>query len=220
LGKRALMPSLRFHVQIRDVPAAVAARKLGLTLEAFTAKLPELLKRRFPPADPTTGNFDLKAIDAWQDARHPHLSSGETAPSVVSTSSGLAPIRERLRNLVKPSVEQPQSSDPLAESYERLRRGELSYDQLPPGKYPNGLRVYADGEWEAIVRSKPLGKRERNALGGYFRAKGQAVHVTGAGGDTIERLQARGFIVGPPEGVSDHTITPAGEAEWLRISKG
>lgn len=65
------MPSIRFRVDARDVPPAVAAKKLGLDLEKFERLLPELLaKRKFPAPDPTTGNFDLKAIDAWQDQRH------------------------------------------------------------------------------------------------------------------------------------------------------
>jgi hypothetical protein len=38
--------------------------------------LPDLLARGFPQADPTTGNFDLAAIDRWCDARHPHLFGG------------------------------------------------------------------------------------------------------------------------------------------------
>jgi hypothetical protein len=67
------MPSIRFHVKIRDVPPAAAARILGMTLEAFTAALPELLARKFPSADPTTGNFDTVAMDKWQNRRHPVL---------------------------------------------------------------------------------------------------------------------------------------------------
>jgi len=35
--------------------------------------LPALMDRGFPGADPTTGMFDLEAIDLWRHARHPHL---------------------------------------------------------------------------------------------------------------------------------------------------
>jgi hypothetical protein len=85
------MPSIRFHVDHRDVPPIVAARRLGLTLEAFKLLLPELLtKRKFPPPDPTTGNFDLKAIDAWQDARNPQLLGATVKDSSTIT-------RERLK---------------------------------------------------------------------------------------------------------------------------
>lgn len=60
---------IRSQVQPRDVPPVKAARRLHLTLAEFERLLPRLLKRGFPPPDPDTGNFDLKAIDAWMDAR-------------------------------------------------------------------------------------------------------------------------------------------------------
>jgi hypothetical protein len=64
---------MRFRVDPRDVPPEVAARRLGKTFAEFIAALPNLLGRGFPQADPTTGNFDLAAIDRWCDARYPHL---------------------------------------------------------------------------------------------------------------------------------------------------
>lgn len=94
--------------------------------------------------------------------------------------------RERL------SGRQPANCDPLAAAYERLDRDEISLDQLPPGKYPNGMRVYADGEWEAIARSRPLGKLERANLAAYFKADGKPDHIGGIA--TNEKLEARGFI--------------------------
>jgi hypothetical protein len=62
--------NLRFRVDPRDVPAEKAARRLHLTPAEFSAKLPELLARGFPNPDPTTGMFDLVAIDEWMTARH------------------------------------------------------------------------------------------------------------------------------------------------------
>ncbi len=51
-----------------------------MTLEEFRHALERgpgggagLLARGFPGADPTTGNFDLDAIDAWRRARYPQL---------------------------------------------------------------------------------------------------------------------------------------------------
>jgi hypothetical protein len=67
---------MRFRIEPRDVPPEVAARRLGKTFAEFNAALPDLLARGFPQADPTTGNFDLAAIDRWCDARHPHLFCG------------------------------------------------------------------------------------------------------------------------------------------------
>lgn len=74
--------TLRFHLPPGgDVPPSVAARRMGMTLEEFRRALapgpdaatPSLLQRGFPPPDPTTGNFDLDAIDAWRRARYPQL---------------------------------------------------------------------------------------------------------------------------------------------------
>jgi len=64
---------MRFRIEPRDVPAEVAARRLGMTLAAFEAALPKLTARGFPLADPDTGNYDMHAIDRWCDARHSHL---------------------------------------------------------------------------------------------------------------------------------------------------
>lgn len=61
--------SLRFRVDPRLVPAAKAARRLGLTREQFVAALPALLLEGFPRACTVTGNFDLHAIEVWQDQR-------------------------------------------------------------------------------------------------------------------------------------------------------
>lgn len=65
--------TIRFPVEPRDVPATKAARRLHLTDSEFDQKLPELLARGFPKPDPTTGMFDLDAIDEWRRRRHAHL---------------------------------------------------------------------------------------------------------------------------------------------------
>jgi hypothetical protein len=56
-----------------DVPPYTAARWMGKSLEEFEAQLPALLERGFPRADPTTGNYDLDAINVWRRTRYPHL---------------------------------------------------------------------------------------------------------------------------------------------------
>jgi hypothetical protein len=58
---------IRSRVEPRGISAIKAARRLGLTLELFRAKLPELRGRGFPAPDPTTGMYDLKKIDLWMD---------------------------------------------------------------------------------------------------------------------------------------------------------
>ena len=70
---------MRFHVEPRDVPAEIAAKRLGKTLADFNSALPNLIARGFPAADPDTGNYDLNAIDRWCDARHSHLFAGDAA---------------------------------------------------------------------------------------------------------------------------------------------
>ena len=69
---------MRFRIEPRDIPPEVAARRLGKTFAEFKAALPDPVSRGFPQPDPTTGNFDLAAIDRWCDARHPHLFGGAT----------------------------------------------------------------------------------------------------------------------------------------------
>ncbi|MFZ3377959.1 MAG: hypothetical protein WA183_20615 [Chthoniobacterales bacterium] len=60
---------IRQRIEPRDIPPTKAARRLHLTLEQFRQNLPELIRRGFPPADPTTGNFYLPAIDQWMASR-------------------------------------------------------------------------------------------------------------------------------------------------------
>jgi hypothetical protein len=60
---------IRYRVDPRDVPPAKVARRLHLTLAEFEAKKVEMFARGFPAPDPTTGMYDLRAIDAWMDAR-------------------------------------------------------------------------------------------------------------------------------------------------------
>jgi hypothetical protein len=61
---------IRFRVDPRDVPLEKAARRLHLSTTEFRINLPALLARGFPRPDPTTGMFDLAAIDQWMTARH------------------------------------------------------------------------------------------------------------------------------------------------------
>jgi hypothetical protein len=92
---------VRFRVDPRDVPPAIAARRLGLEPAQFAAALPALLARGFPAADPTTGNFDLDAINRWCDARHAHLfgAAAVIGPRDASTvaKDRIAALREGRR---------------------------------------------------------------------------------------------------------------------------
>lgn len=71
----------------------VAARHMGLTLSAFEAALEQLVARNFPRADPSTGNYDLDAIDAWRRSRYPQL-YGIAAPTGARDAKDV--VRARL----------------------------------------------------------------------------------------------------------------------------
>jgi len=94
-----------------DVPLVTAARRTGLSLDAFREALPELVSRGFPKADETTGNFDLDAIDAWRRCRHPHhfsdrLDLSESLPrSPVTTTDPSEAIRQKILGALTPSRE-------------------------------------------------------------------------------------------------------------------
>jgi hypothetical protein len=83
-----------------DVPPDVAAKRLGLTVEVFTATLPVLFGRGFPRPDDTTGNFDLDAIDRWRRARHPQLFPSDRLilrPGALDASDVISSRVERMR---------------------------------------------------------------------------------------------------------------------------
>ena len=61
------MSSLRFSIVPRGVPAVAAARRLGITETRFNEIRNNLFERGFPRPDQDTGNFDIKALDAWLD---------------------------------------------------------------------------------------------------------------------------------------------------------
>jgi hypothetical protein len=84
-----------------------------------------------------------------------------------------------------------------------------------------GSVVYEDGELEELIRKCRLGKREAAALGGFFRARFEPADVKGAGPQITRRLITRGYIEVAESHGKDrkHRITPAGEAEWLRLAK-
>jgi hypothetical protein len=65
--------ALRFHVEPRDCSAAIAGRRIGLTEAQFQDARPQLEARGFPSPDPTTGLWDLDAIDEWRRRRHLEL---------------------------------------------------------------------------------------------------------------------------------------------------
>ena len=86
---------VRFQIEPRDVPAHLAARRMGLTEAQFRDALPQLQARGFPKADETTENFDLDAIDEWCRRRHPNLFI--VAPEQARDARAV--VRDRLEKL-------------------------------------------------------------------------------------------------------------------------
>lgn len=86
---------MRFRVEPRDVPAAVAARRLGLTETKFIELFPKLRASGFPAPDEITGNYDLDAIDEWRKRRNPHLFNIDAAPPMAKNANDV--VTERLK---------------------------------------------------------------------------------------------------------------------------
>jgi hypothetical protein len=87
---------MRFHVEPRDIPEELAARRLGLSLTEFQERLPALLQRGFPPADETTGRYCIEAIDQWRLHRFPALFS---VPAIEGPKTDRETARARIRNM-------------------------------------------------------------------------------------------------------------------------
>ena len=86
-------PSLRFPIDPRDVMAAKAARRLGLTEQEFDSIKERLFARGFPRPDPDTGLYDLKAIEEWMDRRSNLTSPRQPRDAASGFASRLEGIR-------------------------------------------------------------------------------------------------------------------------------
>lgn len=80
---------MRFHVQPRCVPPAVAARRIGVSEARFRDLADDLLGHGFPLPDPVTGNYDLEAIDRYIDRRNAELLAKQPADNDAETDNGL-----------------------------------------------------------------------------------------------------------------------------------
>jgi hypothetical protein len=73
--------TLRHRIDPLAIPPVKAARRIGLTLAEFDAKLPELFAAKFPPPN-AAGTYSLAAIDRWLDPdAHPQASFNQTSPT-------------------------------------------------------------------------------------------------------------------------------------------
>ena len=73
--------------------AKVAARMGYLDVREFKSALPELQRRGFPRADPTSGHYCIEAVDRWRRRRHPDLFPELTTGEAVTDA---ATMRQRL----------------------------------------------------------------------------------------------------------------------------
>lgn len=189
------------------MPAQKAARRLHLTEAEFREKLYALQRAGFPSACSITGHYDLKAIDAWLDRR-----------------AGLGESTGAARNAADVFEERRAKRDPrvgLKERMDAMLNGPAS--PAPNSPEPWKPRQYAPGEIEELIRSRPMTKTEKIALGGFYAVRDQpSAIVKGCGPSKVERLVARGFIkvVGHSNEAFIDTckITPEGEAAWLAIA--
>ena len=80
-----------------DVPKAVIAQRLGLTIADFELRRAELEKRGFPEGDITTGLYAIEAVDRWRLRRYPRLFPElTTSPSATHAE---AVFHERMQRL-------------------------------------------------------------------------------------------------------------------------
>jgi hypothetical protein len=86
------MAGIRIKIMPRDVPSAAIARLLGISEDRFNDCLPDLLPRGLPGPDSTTGNYDMKAVQAWQDRRSGLFAS----PAVTAARDAAAVLEERI----------------------------------------------------------------------------------------------------------------------------
>ena len=80
-----------------DVPRAIVALRLGLTVSDFELRRPELERRGFPAADPTTGHYCIEAVDRWRCLRHPRLFPELTAAPTAAHADVV--FHDRMRQL-------------------------------------------------------------------------------------------------------------------------
>ena len=80
-----------------DVPKAVVAQRLGLTVADFDSCRMELENRGFPEPDKTTGRYCIEAVDRWRLRRHSQLFP-ELTTAVIAVDADSV-FDERMRRL-------------------------------------------------------------------------------------------------------------------------
>lgn len=87
--------AIRYTVDPRDIPPEKVARLLHQTPDEFEARKAALFDRGFPQPDPTTGMYDMVAINAWMDQRHRLTSGASTERQTARNTAEVAAERQR-----------------------------------------------------------------------------------------------------------------------------
>jgi hypothetical protein len=198
----------------RGLSRDFAAAYIGVSTSLFGEMVRD---GRMPPAKQINRRkvWDVRDVDlafTKLGFDEPSWSTFEAHHEVVDLGPAPQPRRfgDRINGKVSAASQSQQWCPPEFEKY----RGE---------EWFASTKFYKEGEWEALVRSRPLGKKEKLGLEGYVRGKGQSkLRVKGAGPDTIERLLIRGYIEVESERgegkVPYYGVTVAGEEAWREAS--
>ena len=82
-----------------DIPKALVALRLCMSVADFDARRPELEKRGFPEPDSTSGCYAVEAVDRWRLRRYPRLFPELTAaPCAAHAESVFAGRLGQLQN--------------------------------------------------------------------------------------------------------------------------
>ena len=113
--------------------------------------------------------------------------------------------------------------DPIQKHYDQIGYDPLTMD----GSDYSRLYQQAEDRWKASIPGTPLGKRERDSLAQLaVHGVGVPVHWTkikGCGGDTEDRLKARGFLETRnhakfPDRIDSYILTESGLEAWQALS--
>lgn len=191
---------MRFHVQPRCVPPAVAARRIGMTESAFLQMLPALQRSGFPQPVPVIGHYDLLAIDAWLDQQAGLSTPNQpdaVDPSIdfekILASIGTGPTREERR-----AKQIAQSADSEAHAAHRAQLMYYGADttKMTPSERERQLAHHVAERARELSKTS-LSRHELVALkhlvevGGVVIGQGK---LRGGGAVTVLRLTARRYV--------------------------
>jgi hypothetical protein len=85
--------AVRIRVDPRLVSPEKAARRLGMTLAAFSEVRDELERKGFPKPLPVVGNYALEAVDRWIDEKAGLVSDDSPAGAEAAMLRAIANMK-------------------------------------------------------------------------------------------------------------------------------